>query len=664
MDVSIIQNILLPNSEVGNALKLSNSIGYAYAITPIKCEALSFVFSIYAKADSECVVTINAMGVLQNETIGNEWTRIIVEIPEKSEETIKIFPKTNGNVYLCRAMLQTGEICTDWVPAQEDISVDNIYVSGTTKINGGLIETNTIRADSIDTDDLFSQNITATNLHITGDSTFDGVLNGATGSFSGTVNASGLTVRECNTNMYDDGDGTHGEYATIIETRVTDYSDDMTISAYIGVMQTNTNMLIGAYVVCTNYSSASRTENILTLHADSVLIESISEDMVLIGGLEIEGNLTTTGTISAASTISASGFKAGATGYNSENIELYGNPPFIDFHAAYSSADYTSRIIDWGNRLEISTSGSLQVNSTTYISGALGVTGHITSRDSMACYGSACGFNINITDQYGVTCDRHSSTGTWLKNIWRSDANGDNYFYGHATSDLPLSGGTMSGNLTLSKAGETIITCTSTNTAAARVYVKTSQYTGQMVVNTTPNFGLYSSTSSKWLIYMGTGGTTTVANTSDERYKNKLGLMPDEEMLVILRNVSVHNFTFKEDKEGIIHNGIYAQELRDVLVENGITNRGYMLIESANGDMDLLTHDLTLPETDDIRYSVDYAKFTPVLWKGWQYHDTKINEIEAKQNDHQAQIEALYSMLSEAYEKIAALQNQLQAVSA
>lgn len=59
--------------------------------------------------------------------------------------------------------------------------------------------------------------------------------------------------------------------------------------------------------------------------------------------------------LSASSIISNEGIRtndayyAGNTVYGSQNIELYGNPPHIDFHAYNSTVDYTSRLVDWGN---------------------------------------------------------------------------------------------------------------------------------------------------------------------------------------------------------------------------------------------------------------------------------------------------------------------------
>lgn len=69
---------------------------------------------------------------------------------------------------LLKFCLRKGNKAIDWSPAPEDISVENIYTTGTTTIDGGKITTHSIKADSIDVDNLFSQNITATNLSITG----------------------------------------------------------------------------------------------------------------------------------------------------------------------------------------------------------------------------------------------------------------------------------------------------------------------------------------------------------------------------------------------------------------------------------------------------------------------------------------------------------------
>ena len=75
---------------------------------------------------------------------------------------------------------------------------DTAYIEGS-KIYAGSIGTiqlaaNSITAEKIDVDDLFAQKITATHLTIEGDSVFKGTIDGATGTFSGNVEATSIIV--------------------------------------------------------------------------------------------------------------------------------------------------------------------------------------------------------------------------------------------------------------------------------------------------------------------------------------------------------------------------------------------------------------------------------------------------------------------------------------
>lgn len=68
------------------------------------------------------------------------------------------------------------------------VSISDLKTSGKTIVNGSNVTTGMISADRIDAKSLFAKQLDATNLHITGNSTFDGTLKGAGGTFSGTVN--------------------------------------------------------------------------------------------------------------------------------------------------------------------------------------------------------------------------------------------------------------------------------------------------------------------------------------------------------------------------------------------------------------------------------------------------------------------------------------------
>ena len=75
---------------------------------------------------------------------------------------------------------------------------DTTYIEGS-KIYAETIGTkqlaaNAVTAEKIDVDDLFAQKITATHLTIEGDSVFKGTIDGATGTFSGNVEATSIIV--------------------------------------------------------------------------------------------------------------------------------------------------------------------------------------------------------------------------------------------------------------------------------------------------------------------------------------------------------------------------------------------------------------------------------------------------------------------------------------
>lgn len=83
-----------------------------------------------------------------------------------------------------KAKFEAGNKATDWSPAPEDISVENIYTEGTTLIDGGKIFTGSITADKINVTDLFAQDITATG-NITGATLISADIHAAKGLIGG-----------------------------------------------------------------------------------------------------------------------------------------------------------------------------------------------------------------------------------------------------------------------------------------------------------------------------------------------------------------------------------------------------------------------------------------------------------------------------------------------
>lgn len=104
-------------------------------------------------------------------------------------DSIELKVEKNG---IISAINQTSEkvtIAASKVDLSGYVSISNLKTAGKTVIDGSNITTGTISADRIDAKSLFAKQLDATNLHITGNSTFDGTLNGATGSFTGAVTA-------------------------------------------------------------------------------------------------------------------------------------------------------------------------------------------------------------------------------------------------------------------------------------------------------------------------------------------------------------------------------------------------------------------------------------------------------------------------------------------
>lgn len=113
------------------------------------------------------------------------WTKIVYKFVA-SEDGI-LDNKTNvyyalrgaGDIHICGMKLEIGSIATEWsespLDTQSDISqkmsiADYCVANDTTFINGGKIYTGSITSQQIDVDELFAQDLTATNFHLKGGS--------------------------------------------------------------------------------------------------------------------------------------------------------------------------------------------------------------------------------------------------------------------------------------------------------------------------------------------------------------------------------------------------------------------------------------------------------------------------------------------------------------
>lgn len=150
----------------------------------------------------------------------------------------------------------------------------------------------------------------------------------------------------------------------------------------------------------------------------------------------------------------------------------------------------------------------------------------------------------------------------------------------------------------------------------------------------------------------------SLSKQSDRRIKNPIGELTEEEMLIILSGSKIQKFTYKTDKLQGVNYGVYAQDLRDLLISSGIGHISMLGIDLKDSDGEQ-TKDLTTPE-ENVRYTVDYSQYAPVLVKGWQHHDRKIVDLETRATTYESRIEGLTFQLEEAFSKIVDLENKLE----
>ena len=145
----------------------------------------------------------------------------------------------------------------------------------------------------------------------------------------------------------------------------------------------------------------------------------------------------------------------------------------------------------------------------------------------------------------------------------------------------------------------------------------------------------------------------TKMNTgSDIRTKNDLGDLEYSESIKLLNGLKPKKYTYKYNNDKDIHHGLYAQDLRDLLIDSGI---GYY---SALG-IDIITdkddtqksYDLFEPE-ENVSYGIDYNQFTADLINGWKYHEEEINELKGIINKQQSEIDELKQTISSILEKL------------
>lgn len=121
------------DGHIDSALHLEDMSGYSYRLGTLPLPDDQFVFSIWAMAVDDMSLTIDVLG--HEETVAltnNTWQKITIynATPNKDEDGnvvryIDITPvyadaSNENDLYLYKAMLETGNRASDWSPAPED----------------------------------------------------------------------------------------------------------------------------------------------------------------------------------------------------------------------------------------------------------------------------------------------------------------------------------------------------------------------------------------------------------------------------------------------------------------------------------------------------------------------------------------------------------------
>lgn len=602
---------------------------------------------------------------------------------------------SGGDIMRCKTARQSGAYAsTDWELASkytDDTAVDNldesldqegvfnrltnngatqgIYLeNGQLYINASYIQSGIVSADRIDVTGIFAQDITATGT-ITGAN-----LVGATGTFSGTINASGGTFSgniDCTgtitgANLV----GATGTFtgtitgSTIVggEIRSSNYvanSSGTIISLNDGIIRAaNTHQEAGAnYISRASFGGGSisaeyitpSTQTYFSFHEGSLLVSSYGEDgdyYTRINEIGIETNGITTSRQANVETfncsasawindLSVSGQSDLDGGINTPYIVMKYSSPYIDFHYNYSTSSYTARLIaDTSNRLSVYSTGGFYIRGGTITIGSQDSAnegGQINlvgaGSNKQICIDNLSG-NLRIFTNGGHTITFDTSSG------------GLRMPFGGLTVGNVIESSVNTGSWLAGNNGTAIINSTSSGSnfnVLARMLAPTGrfimgQYDGDFFLAYTRNSTIQAGTNyvdalAKLLNNNGNTtfpGTVTAVNFSNSSLEElKTNIVPFDSALEDILNTDVYSYSLKRD----IDNGFYNTKYGFII------GTGYRLSEKI------------LSEEKD---GIELYSAIALLWKGVQ----ELYELVSGMGIVDSRIDYLQSQLDQAFERI------------
>lgn len=613
-----------------------------------------YTFSVYGKTGS--VDAYCGGGPITN-SFGQHWGPIpsesrIVETLSTADKTVwriylNICPKAAGHyAYFKLPKLEKGTKATDWTPAPEDmvsvsefkttieqtnkkielkvskdgiissinqtaetikidadkinlsgyVTLENLKGNGTTVIDGSNIKTGIISADRLDINSIFSNDITATGT-ISGGKFIGTTFEGASGTFSGSITASS---------------GTIGSFTIDGRVLTTEYIPASTYEQpafiYMGDTQDDGKFL----------KIVSRTTN----HGD---IESLS--IYYNGSMEISngngsaiiGHATYPLYIPSAECY---------VGYD-------GNAKFgtVYTHNWFRSAGDTG----WYNE---SHGGGIYMRDDSNVA-VFGGKNFICDSEIYAAGTVSAGYSGNTGAERQVRAIAGAGT------IYM-------YSQGNAGGNMGLYAAGRCSVFYLNSGNQVVFDQIIVANGSARIcgggHAAQMSSSGNWIsLNSDGSSGGHGSLGSSGNYWSGVY-YTSLNKISDKRKKRDLGLLSFEESLIILQNTKTVKYSMLDDSEDMVQYGVFAQDVRDMLIENNIGYRTMLNIGLTDGSEQLSTN---LYESEaNVSYSVDYLQFIAPLIKGWQYHNDELEETKQKYQALQGQYQSLQG-------QIEALRNKL-----
>lgn len=124
-----------PDGGTNEVLELKNCAYASYRLANLTVEVdESYTFSIRLKASSAMQVEFNVLGHVYLIDVSDSWENMHFTVEKPLQNYILISPKSNDQLLLWQAMLQTGTVATGWVPAIEDTNEKLEFVTSQTTL--------------------------------------------------------------------------------------------------------------------------------------------------------------------------------------------------------------------------------------------------------------------------------------------------------------------------------------------------------------------------------------------------------------------------------------------------------------------------------------------------------------------------------------------------